>query len=245
MDLRMDLREEALELIKASDEAGATLRLFGGVAVQMLVASPSLARVSPGDIDCAGLSGEIPILLEVFASRGYVEDLEVRRLFGTTRRIFEEPQRHIKLDLCLDVLLFARPIDFRQRLGVRPFTLTVADLLLSKLQPRKITQKDLIDTVNLLVAFRPGEQETASEFNLHWFIEMCNKDWGLFQLVSENLEQIFSVSESLPDEERKVVDSSVTLILKRLREEPKTLLWKLRNAAGKRVQYWNEVTEGI
>ncbi|HEY3571520.1 MAG TPA: hypothetical protein VGP73_26580 [Thermoanaerobaculia bacterium] len=241
----MDLREEALELIKASAEAGATLRLFGGVAVQMLVESPPLARIPPGDIDCAGLSGELPILLEVFTSRGYVEDVEVRRLFGTTRRIFEEPQRHIKLDLCLDILSFARPIDFRQRLGVRPFTLTVADLLLSKLQPRKITEKDLVDAVNLLLTFGPGGQETGSEFNLHWFTEMCGKDWGLFQLVSENFEQVFSISEILTNENRRKVESSVAQIRKRLQEHPKSLRWRLRNAVGKRVQYWNEVTEEV
>lgn len=239
----MGLQEESLELIRGAAQVGATLRLFGGLAVQLLVTRPALARVSPCDIDFVGLSCELPELLGVFRKFGYVEDLEVRRLFGSTRRIFQEPQKQIKIDLCLDVLLFARPIDVRQRLEVRPFTLSVADLLLSKLQPRKITQKDLVDVCNLLFTFLPGRDETAAEFNLEWLVGSCSIDWCLYKLVIDNLSESLSFGETLPPHKEEELKSRVRLLEDRLRKQPKSLRWKLRSFVGEHLQYWNEVSE--
>jgi len=237
-----DLQQEAIDLVRSADAAGMTLRLFGGVAVQFLVRSPLLKRTPPGDIDCVGLSSELPALLHFFSARGYQENGDVCRLFGTYRRAFERAKSHLRVDLSLNVLLFARSIDLRPRLKSRPVTLSVADLLLSKLQPKEIADKDVADVINLLGTFAPANQENDVEFNLRWFLDACSRDWGLFQLVHDNLCTVLGVMEQVSSPTRERIESMIRLILDELAKRPKSIGWKLRALLGKHLDYWNEVT---
>lgn len=235
------LEREAVKLVQCATTAGASLRLFGGVAIQLLVPDRPLPRVPTGDIDCAGLSRELRLVLPVFQSLGYVENLAVRRLFGRHRRVFHRNSEAVKVDLCLDVLLFSRALDLRKNLQARPLTLSVADLLLSKLQPRQITDNDVADVLSLLARFLPGSTESDAEFNLSWFLEPCGRDWGLFTLVVDNLAEVLTAASLLGSADRKMVESSVRLMSRELDIYPKSVRWRLRAALGKRMAYWNEV----
>jgi hypothetical protein len=237
----VDLQREAIDLVRDAEAAGLTLRLFGGTAVQILVRSPLLTRPMPGDIDCVGLSSELPALLCFFSSRGYQENDAVCRLFGTHRRAFEHSTSHVRVDLSLNVLLFARSIDLRRRLASRPVTLSVADLLLSKLQPKEIADKDVVDVINLLGTFTPAGQEGDGRFNLRWFADACSRDWGLFQLVHENLETVRCATAQVSSPAREKVASGIAIMLDELTKFPKSIWWTLRALLGKRLDYWNDV----
>ncbi len=119
--------------------------------------------------------------------------------------------------------------------------MSVADLLLSKLQPRQITDNDVADVLSLLARFLPGSTESDAEFNLSWFLEPCGRDWGLFTLVVDNLAEVLTAASLLGSADRKMVESSVRLMSRELDIYPKSVRWRLRAALGKRMAYWNEV----
>lgn len=236
-----DLVNDGISLVETAKADGITLRLFGGVAVNILVAGQCRDLRRPGDIDCVGRSSDLPNLLSIFAALGYQEDLHIRRLFGKYRRVFTHATNDAKVDLCLDMLIFSRPIDVRPRLTSRPLTLSVADLLLSKLQAREFSDKDVADVLNLLSVFEPGGSETATEFCLQWCLQACARDWGLYRLVRDNLREILQAADNLLPLPRRKVTSAAEVMMMEIENFPKTVAWKLRSIVGERITYWNQV----
>ena len=239
--MTQQLEEEAIRLVRSATDRGATLRLFGGTALKRLIKKELLHRPEAADIDCVGLKRQLPVLLELFSENDYVEDLEIRRLFGLRRRVFLNASKRITVDLCLDILFFARPIDVRKRLEIRSETLSVSDLLLSKLQPKQFTQKDKTDVVNLLNTFRPGRDEDDGEFDIEQFVLPCTRDWGLFRLVQDNLRTVCDFKMQLDHDHRQRIGARIQSLLDSLRDSPKSLRWKYRSMIGERARYWNEV----
>jgi hypothetical protein len=118
-------------------------------------------------------------------------------------------------------------------------------LLLEKMQIFKINEKDIIDTIMLLLEHPLGDND-EEVINIDRIAQLLAKDWGLWRTTTMNLEKVRQMAghyaELSEDEQGRVV-SQVDRSLSRIEEEPKTRGWKLRARVGDRVKWYKEVDE--
>ncbi len=241
-----DLPEEARRLTDAANARGIAIRLMGGVAV--FLRCPS-ARTSPlkreyGDLDFAGLGRQRQDIEQLFADLGYAPDREINVIYGRERLIFFDVAHQRQVDIILDSLRMCHVIELGSRLSLEPATLTLADLLLSKLQVVETTNKDFQDLAALLVdhALKPGPGDWIDIDRIR---SLCSDDWGLWRTVTQ-------VASSLPHAADSwgqplggpfaLADQTATLI-DAIAGTPKSLRWKRRALIGDRVR-WYELPEG-
>jgi len=247
MDSRLDpaLRELACRFVDTAAHRGLLLRLYGGVAVGLLVERYLVDRHIPAqDIDCICRRDDIIAMSELFRESGYEEDYSVTRAFGEFRRKLRSTTSFPPLDLSIDKLRFSRTLDLRGRLSLRPHTISVADLLLSKLQIRHINEKDLADCVNLLGGYRPGATEDAETFDSTHIALQCARQWGLWRLVTDNLRRLSSYLDELgcQGEVGGMLQHRIQHTLANIRWNRKTMAWRLRSLVGTHARYWDEVS---
>ena len=120
----------------------------------------SLAR-SFGDIDLVGVSKLDYEAL--FTELGYSPSLPFNRLNATSHQRFDHRESAIHVDLFLDRLQMCHELRFKDRLAIDRYTLTPADLLLTKLQIVQLNDKDIQDIVALLLDYRLGTVDVPGE----------------------------------------------------------------------------------
>ena len=155
-ELAKKFQEEAIRVVKAGEEAGVHLRIIGALAFwhhcpEFGFIQEKLNRVYT-DIDFAGYGKQNVAIRKFFVSIGYDEDLEINAFHAEGGRlIFNNPTNHIHVDVFMDKLDFCHPIPWKGRLEVDSPTIPLAELLLEKMQIVKINEKDIIDTIMLLL----------------------------------------------------------------------------------------------
>jgi len=224
------------------------LRLMGGVAIrehcsQYYLLADSCNRAHQ-DLDLAGYLNQVADIQRLFLDLGFTENNNVMRLSGTERRIFYAPDAKIHVDVVLDKLFFCHTIDLRERLLVDFPTIPLADLLLSKLQIKQQTEKDMMDAMVLLLAHNIGYNDRET-INTKYIATLTAGDWGLWKTVTDNLITIRdNINVYFTDTERKEnINSKILLALREIEAERKSLLWKLRNSIGNRIKWYNDVEE--
>jgi hypothetical protein len=235
------------------DEAarrGVTLRLIGSLAVSLRCEttrhlSELLGRRMPRDIDFVGYAAQSEAIEKLFASRGYLLHPAVRnsREWGVKRLIYTDATGH-KVDVFLDELVMAHTITFAGRLEGEERTVSLADLLLSKLQIQRITENDLIDMVVLLggAGFGPGEDE----IDLVYIAGIMAADWGFHRTTLANLAKFDQAVErygALPRDVADTVRARGRQLAAAIESEPKTARWRLRARIGTRVPWYEDVEE--
>ncbi|RLI52489.1 MAG: hypothetical protein DRP09_17815, partial [Candidatus Thorarchaeota archaeon] len=174
-----DLREQEMEIFRLRDrileEAGKrsiTLRLMGGVAIRTHCPRYKHIHYKFGrklpDIDFVGYLRQVIEIQRLFLDLGFKEDENVMRLFGTRIRIFDLPQLGVHCDVVLDKLYFCHNIDLRERLELDYPTITLADLLLSKLQIIELNEKDILDAIILLLEHEIGDGDDDETINIRY-----------------------------------------------------------------------------
>jgi hypothetical protein len=137
----------------------------------------------------------------------------------------------------------AHTLDFRGRLELDYPTLSLADLLLTKLQIQQITEKDIKDMIALLAEHDVGTDgpEVVDESRL---LALTKDDWGLFHTATTNLRAVEEWAQGLdvlePALQGEVIEKTGALVSK-METEPKTRRWKLRAKIGTRVRWYEEV----
>jgi hypothetical protein len=118
-------------------------------------------------------------------------------------------------------------------------------MLLEKMQIVQINEKDIIDTIMLLLEHPLGEGDKET-INIDRISKICGSDWGFWRTVSMNLDKVRLLAQGykqLTDEQKKHVNSQVDFALDYMEKEPKSLAWKLRSRVGDRVKWYKEVDE--
>jgi len=242
------IAEEARRILNAVTEAGAVLRLVGSLAVQhRCPGHAELAR--PGrtyrDIDFVGYVREARRVGEVLSALGYAEDREVFVVSEGGRAIFENPEHGLHVDIFYEKLDFCHVIPLAGRLEAEAATVPLAELLLAKMQIVKINEKDLLDTVVLLLEHSLGEDD-ADRINMRRVARLCAEDWGLWRTTTMNLAKVGQMARTAPhlsDPQRAHVGGQVEAALARIEAEPKSLSWRLRGRVGDRVKWYKDVEE--
>jgi len=245
-----ELLNLARQLVDKGSEQGVTLRLLGSLAVRDHIRDSGglldlLERVPTHDIDFMGYSEEQAQADRMFKDLGYEMDPAVAYSleYGVQRLIYHQREEQIMAEVFLDELRMAHTLDFRGRLELDYPTISLVDLLLSKLQIQQITEKDIKDMIALLAEHELGT--TGREVvDVDYLLRLTSKEWGLCYTAKTNLsvmQQWVGRYEVLDPTMRQNVEAKVDELIRRIEAEPKSLRWKLRAIIGTRVRWYEKV----
>ena len=203
------------------------------------------------DLDFMSYARFRDALRKFFDSIGYRKRRTTLSSAATQRHIYFHPDGWFSADVFFDKLLAANhPINFKGRLELDSPTISLADLLLEKLQIVSFTQKDLKDTLLLLRAHSLGEGHAPEAIDTRYIASILAKDWGFWYTVTTNLKGLRkAVSETieLDENEKSDISSKIERLLEVIESEPKTTGWKMRSVIGAKKRWYNpvETTETV
>lgn len=246
---RDKFESELRRILDASNEAGVTLRVIGSLAFQLHCPKYGYLQAEMGraytDIDFAGYRNQTREVQALMDSLGYEEVREVIVMSEGARSIFNHRDSSLHVDVFYDKLDFSHVISWNNRLEVDNPTIPLSELLLEKMQIYKINEKDIIDTIMLLLEHPIGESDDEV-INMNRIAQLLAKDWGLWRTTTMNLEKVKQLAggySQLDEQEEAFVIKQIDHALRRIEEEPKSTGWRLRDRVGDRVKWYKEVDE--
>jgi hypothetical protein len=246
---RRKFEAELQRINEASAQAGIILRVIGSLAFQIHCPKYGYIQAAMGraytDIDFAGYRSQSKEVRVLMAGLGYGENQEVYIVSEGDRAIFENPSTGLHVDVFYDKLDFCHVISWNGRLEVDAPTIPLSEMLLEKMQIVKINEKDVIDTIMLLLEHPLGDSDKET-INIARVAELCAKDWGLWRTTTMNLDKVKQLAQGytqLDDKEKNHVATQVDKALKRIDDEPKNMAWRLRARVGDRVKWYKDVDE--
>ena len=248
-DERDKFENELKRILKVSEEKGILLRVIGSLAFQMHCPQFGHLQAAMGraytDIDFGAYSKQTKQIKDLMASLGYTENREVFIVSEGERSIFDKPEAGLHVDVFYEKLDFCHAIYWKDRLETDSPTIPLAELLLEKMQIVQINEKDIIDTIMLLLEHPFGDIDKET-INMKRVASICAADWGFWRTVTMNLEKVRALAHHYPqltDEQKAKVESQVKDAMARLEAEPKSMGWKLRARVGDRVKWYKDVDE--
>ena len=242
-----DIRAEAQRVATEAIAAGLRLRLMGGLAVYLTsptVRRPPYAR-EYGDFDFAVAASDARGAAAFFEAAGYVAERMFNALHGAQRLNFVHPGGRWPIDVVVDEVRMSHRIDLRGRFNGPGPTLSLADLLLTKLQIWEINSKDLGDIVCLLADHQLADREAPDVIDRRRIVGVAAADWGLCHTIERNLRG--AAEEALrrvPAEPPLDPIAQVDALLASIHAAPKSLGWQARARVGERVR-WYETPEEV
>ena len=246
---REKFEKELKAIIKVSDDTNILLRVIGSLAFQLHCPQFGYLQAAMGraytDIDFAAYSRQNKQITEMMTRMEYVENREVYIASEGERAIFDKPGTGLHVDIFYEKLDFCHAIYWKDRLEVDSPTIPLTELLLEKMQIVQINEKDIIDTIMLLLEHTLGDTDKET-INIKLAAQLCANEWGLWRTATMNLEKVKQLAghytQLTPEQKSKVV-SQVDEIIARLNSEPKPLAWRIRDRVGDRVKWYKDVDE--
>jgi hypothetical protein len=165
----------------------------------------------------------------------------------TGRRIFRDGKAgRPAVDVFFDKLDFCHAIDFRKRLEVDYPTISLADLVLEKLQIVEINEKDLKDMIVVLLEHAIGDSDAPETINGAYISTLLSEDWGFFHTLTTNLNKVDQFTDSyeaLVPEQRTDVHGKVATLRQLVESRPKSFGWKVRARVGTSRKWYKDVAE--
>jgi hypothetical protein len=246
---KAEFEAEADRLMALARERGVVLRLLGAVAFARRCPNHAYLRERLGrhytDIDFAAYGRQAREIQRLLAEAGYHEDPHVYVASEGSRIVAEHPGIGMHLDVFLDRLEFCHTVPWDGRLELDAETIPLAEMLLQKLQIVEINEKDLIDTIMLLLEYPLGDADDAT-INIGRVAELCARDWGWWRTLTMNLGKVRQIAEhyeQLDEEETRRVREQVEAALARIDAQPKSMSWRLRARIGDRKKWYRDVSE--
>lgn len=243
-----DIELEARRLLAAAWDAGIEARLLGGLAVAERIPAAIRAGFTRacGDIDVVIRRRASGRFVAVMQANGYVENVEFNAMNGRTRLVFVDPSRGRDVDVFVEEFEMCHVVPLAleeaDRRGSRAPLLS--DLMLTKLQIVRLTEKDVSDVAMLLMAYEVmGDDESAIDGAR--IADLCARNWGLWRTASENIERVGAALDALDGDSAAIADARQRLAaLEELIEaQPKSTKWRVRSRVGERVRWYEEPDE--
>ena len=252
--VRHEMLDEGRRLVDAARAEGLTLRLLGGLAVREHCRTLELCERDYSDLDMVAPAKQARRLAALFAGFGYAENMDVRTATVNAELQFVRPCEHgggpgpgsahadDHIDVFLDTFRMDHDIALARRLEIEPYTVSLSDLLLTKLQIFRLNEKDLRDIVTLLGEVEVGEDDVPGQINGRYIGRLCAEDWGLFYDVAINLARVNDRAGTFDLSAAQVacVRRAVTRLITAIDGAPKSLRWRLRARVGTRKTWHNE-----
>jgi hypothetical protein len=236
---------EGERITEAASDRSITLRVAGGVGVALRcpsASSPPLTRTY-ADVDLVGRAKEREEIERLVVDLGYEPDTAFNALHGARRLFFWDGTNERQLDVFLDTVEMCHKLQLADRLAVDSVTLSIADLLLMKLQIFETNAKDMLDITTLFVDQELTEDDTG--INMPYIERLTRIDWGLWKTITMVAEKTDHFSRSVQGLTlRSVVHSRISGFLERLQASEKSRRWKLRARIGEKVR-WYELPEEV
>ncbi|MBU2611606.1 MAG: hypothetical protein KJ606_11790 [Chloroflexi bacterium] len=246
---RDKFENELKRILKAGEDAGIILRVIGSLAFQLHCPNFGYLQQAMGraytDIDFAAYRKQTKEIQKLMIALGYSENREVFIVSEGARAIFDKPEAGLHIDVFYEKLDFCHIISWIGRLEVDAPTIPLAEMLLEKMQIVQINEKDVIDTIMLLLEHPLGDKDDET-INIEHIAGLCGSDWGLWRTTTMNLDKVRLLAQSydqLTTQQKAKVASQVTTALARLEREPKSLAWRLRARVSDRVKWYKDVDE--
>lgn len=244
-----DFIKDALRIVEAARARKVELRLLGATAIYWH--SPGSAQIHEGmkrqltDLDFATTSKYLRHIPDLFTSLGFDQNEQVNALHGLRRQVYFRPETGRKVDVFIDRLSFCHEIDLTRRLEIDYPTITLADLLLEKMQIVKMGEKDAKDTTILLREHEVGDHDNEM-VNAKYVASVLAKDWGFYYTVTTNLNRTRDYSkmlQGLSPTDLETIARRIDSLLTRIDKEEKSFGWKMRAKVGTGVKWYQAVDE--
>jgi hypothetical protein len=255
---------EARKLIEDAQKQGMLLRVMGPIAlhfhfpeyVDLYRRMERLGDRVFTDIDFASYGKFRGKIVPFFQAQGYELEKRAAMISGNTRHIYFG-SRVPMIDVFFDQLAYNHPIDYRGRLEIHPYCVSLTDLLLQKLQIVQINDKDLKDAMLLLLAASLGEVDVENvkaaggstptgKINVRYLVKLMSDDWGFYYTSTLNLAKIKTAVDQVPvltDPQRDQIRERVDALVQHLENAPKSGKWKGRAKVGTKKPWYNEVSD--
>jgi hypothetical protein len=239
---------EGDRLVALADGQGIALRLLGALAFAKRCPRHAYLqetlRREYTDIDFAGYGKQASQIKALLPREGYVEDTLMYVESEGSRMVLNHPVTGLHLDVFLDKLDFCHTIPWKGRLETHDATIPLAEMLMQKMQIVQINEKDIIDTIMLLLEHPLGDED-GDVINVGLVARVCAKDWGWWRTLTMNVDKVRQAAGAyeLGPEERDRVVAQADAILQRIDGEPKSIGWKMRAKVGDRKKWYRDVGE--
>ena len=258
LSARSDMVAEARRLIDEARSRGVDLRLFGGLAVRTHCELAYVCERDYSDIDLLGRRRQVKEILALFAALGFEENVDVRVSSDHQQLQFARPcahadeERHYYLhpddhvDVFLDTFHMDHRLPLADRLDIEDYTVSLSDLLLTKLQTAHLDEKDERDIVSLLGQSPLGETDERGVVNVAYIAHLCAGDWGLSYDVLAGIARMRGVLDQRVDLDADLLGrarSALDRLQAAMEAEPKSTKWKLRAKVGTHKQWRDNVEE--
>jgi hypothetical protein len=237
-----DILKEADRIIATAQSEGITLRLLGGTAIGFRCPSakrPSVSRKYP-DIDLVGFKKQSRRIRELFPKLGYSPNDSFNALRGGSRLMFFDLPNERRVDVFLDYFDMCHKIDLKDRLTLEPLTLTMADLLATKLQIFKTNEKDFKDIIAMLLDHEVVDSDKPEAINGKRLAELCGNDWGIYKTFTIVLGKTAVMLDKfdLTPKDKEIVKERMERIRQMIENTPKTMSWKMRAKIGEKKTWY-------
>ena len=234
----------AVHLLEEAKRKQITIRLLGGSAIRMRCpiahADPVLNRNVP-DIDLICRKKHSKILSQMLIELGATPNSMFNALHGDKRLLFSDVKNSRQIDVFLDLFEMCHTFDFSKRMELDEVTLTLADLMLTKLQIIEINEKDYKDILCLVLDHDLSEKDEYDRINATYLAELCAADWGVWRTLTRNIQWVidFTKTSALEPPKRELALGRLDAMLDRIQKEPKSLKWKMRSKVGEKMVWYD------
>jgi hypothetical protein len=244
--------DEGRRLVDEAQKQGIILRVMGPIAlhyyfpdyVELYRRMERLGERVFTDIDYASYGKHRGKMMAFFEAQGYEIERRALMVSGGARHIYFGG-RVPMVDVFFDKLDYNHPIDYRGRLEIHPYCVSLTDLLLQKLQIVQINDKDLKDAMLLLLAAPVSEGEQGM-INAKYVADLMAKDWGFYYTATTNLQKIKAGVDdvaALTDQHRAAIRQKADQLLDAIEQAPKSGGWKQRAKVGTKKIWYKEITD--
>lgn len=238
----------AKAIISDAEQHAIVLRLLGSLAYRLRCPTSAhlldeMNRVLT-DLDFGSERRYANDLRAMLTDLGYEADRDIAVATGGERYFFKHPQTGLGVDIFMEKLHYCHPIYFKNRLQIDAVTLPLAELLLEKMQIVELNEKDIKDTIVLLLDHDLGESD-GETINASRIVDILSEDWGFYYTVTTNLNAVrdhLARYEALSQPQRDLVHGRITELLSRIENKPKSFKWKARAKVGTR-KIWYQAIE--
>ena len=201
---------------------------------------PALSREYK-DLDFATSKKSSGDLQKLLRDIGYEPHLGFNAMNGRERLLFYDNPNQRQVDVFVSSFRMCHEIPLEKRLEVDDDTVPLAELLLTKLQIIEVNEKDVRDTVAMLLEHDVTDDDRG--VNENRVAELCCEDWGLWRTITHNLD---TVREHLANYaiDRDLVTRRLQQLQERIEAAPKSRAWRIRAKVGERKR-WYELPEEV
>jgi len=248
-----EFAREAIRVAEYGNKKGIILRVMGACGIRLHCPGSGAILDSLGrtisDLDLMSYLRFEEKLKDLFKELGYQSESDVSKfyahMYGHVRSRYLDAKTGRSVDVFFDKLEMCHTIDFRNRLEIDFPTLSLSDLFLEKMQIVKINEKDIFDTVVLMLEHDMGEEDKKT-INSKYISELLSEDWGFYYTVTTNLRRIMNLLpqySAFAGNPRVTIERRIGRLLDAIEKQPKSLKWKMRARIGTSRKWYVDVDE--